>query len=91
MKGFEVISGGVFTLLQDLGRFDYTHLGVSVSGVMDEYAYNWANKLLNNHINANTLEISFAGLKLKSNIHTTIAITGADFNCKINGVSFSNP
>ncbi len=88
MKGFEVINGGFLTLLQDQGRFDYAHIGVTTSGAMDGYAYNWANKLLDNPTYTNTLEIAFAKLKLRSNIYTTIAVTGGDFGLKINNTEF---
>ena len=90
MKGFEVINSGFLTLLQDQGRFNYTHIGVTSSGAMDGYAYNWANKLLDNPTNTNTLEIAFAKLKLRSNIYTTIAVTGGDFGLKINGIDFES-
>lgn len=87
MSGLEVIKGGIFTLLQDKGRFRFTHLGVSTCGVLDEYAAFWANKLLSNELNTNLLEIAFSNVELKSNIDTTIAITGAYCEFFINGIS----
>jgi biotin-dependent carboxylase-like uncharacterized protein len=89
MRGFEVLNGGILTLLQDRGRFGFSHLGVTTSGSMDIYAYNWANKLLDNHPDTNTLELSFPKLQLRSNIDTTIAITGANFGLKINDIEFN--
>ena len=44
----ELINNSFFVTLQDKGRFSYTHLGVTNSGVMDEYSYFIANKLLGN-------------------------------------------
>ena len=44
----EVINKPIFTTIQDMGRFSYAHIGVSSSGVMDEYASMYANKLLSN-------------------------------------------
>ncbi len=85
MRGFKVISSGIFTTLQDRGREGYRHLGVTESGAMDEYAYLWSQKLLENK-NTNALEV-MVGLKLKVQISTTIAICGADLDFQINGLS----
>ena len=82
--GFEVIQGGLFSTIQDLGRYGYGHLGVTNSGAMDEYAYLWSQKLLDNK-NANALEV-MVGLKLKATLSTEIAVTGADLDFRINGV-----
>ncbi len=81
--GFEVLQGGIFSTIQDLGRYGYTHLGITNSGAMDEYAYLWSQKLLDNR-NCNALEI-MVGLKLKATSSTEIAVTGADLNFKIDG------
>jgi len=82
---FKVISSGIFTTLQDQGRYGYTHEGRTPSGAMDEYAYLWSQKLLNNQ-NANALEV-MVGLKLQALTSTLISITGADLDFKINGIS----
>jgi biotin-dependent carboxylase-like uncharacterized protein len=84
LKGFKVISKGIFTTLQDRGREGYKHLGVTQSGAMDEYAYLWSQKLLDNK-NSNALEV-MVGLKLKATLSTEIAVTGADLDFRINGV-----
>jgi len=82
--GVEVIQGGLFSTIQDLGRYGYGHLGVTNSGAMDEYAYLWSQKLLDNK-NSNALEV-MVGLKLKATLSTEIAVTGADLDFRINGV-----
>eukprot|EP01029_Cantina_marsupialis_P030763 TRINITY_DN84407_c0_g1_i1.p1 TRINITY_DN84407_c0_g1~~TRINITY_DN84407_c0_g1_i1.p1 ORF type:complete len:305 (+),score=51.89 TRINITY_DN84407_c0_g1_i1:594-1508(+) len=86
MSGFEVIKAGIFTLVEDKGRESFMHLGVASSGFLDEFAALKANKLLNNSSNTNMLEIAFAGLKLKATADTTISITGARCEFKINGL-----
>ena len=53
---------------------------------MDEYAYRWSQKLLGNE-DGNALEILLAGLKLQATAPTTIAVTGADLDFCINGIS----
>ncbi len=86
MKGFEVLKAGIFTLIQDSGREGFSHLGVSNSGFLDEYAAFWANRLLDNSINTNLLEIVFSNVELKTTIDTSIAITGAFCEFTINGI-----
>ena len=73
----ELLNNPFFVTIQDRGRFSYSHLGVSNSGVMDEYAYFIANKLLKNHLDTNVLEIACSNVLLKVNKTTTISITGA--------------
>ena len=85
MSGFEIINPGILTLIQDEGRYDYSHIGLTTSGVMDEFAYNYLNKILDNKQNTNVLEICFPSLCLTATQSTTIAITGADLGLTING------
>ncbi len=35
----EIVNNPIFVTLQDKGRYGYSHIGVTNSGVMDEYAY----------------------------------------------------
>lgn len=88
MTGFKVLSGGPLTLIQDLGRQGYTHLGITPSGAMDEYAYRWTQKLLGDE-NGNALEILLSTFTLQATASTTIAVCGADLDFKINNISKS--
>ncbi|NVK43022.1 MAG: biotin-dependent carboxyltransferase [Oceanospirillaceae bacterium] len=85
MTGFEVIKPGALTLLQDLGRRGYQHLGLTTGGPLDERAARWANRLLDNEQNAPLLEISLGRLELLAGLDTRIALTGADLGLEING------
>ena len=78
---------GLLTLIQDRGRYGAHHLGLTNGGPLDMPAFDWANCLLDNDVNATCLEISFGGLMLESHIDTNIAISGAEIPCKINGDS----
>jgi biotin-dependent carboxylase-like uncharacterized protein len=82
---FKIINSGIFTTLQDQGRYGYTDEGRTPSGAIDEYAYFWSQKLLNSR-NNNALEI-MVGLKLQALSPITIAITGGDLTFKINGTA----
>lgn len=76
----ELLNNPFFVTIQDKGRFFYSHLGISNSGVMDEYAYFIANNLLKNSLDTNILEIGCSNVIFKVNKDTTIAVTGA--NCE---------
>ncbi|MDK9556985.1 biotin-dependent carboxyltransferase family protein [Marinobacter sp. M216] len=81
---FEVLNPGMLTLIQDIGRLGYQHIGVTTGGPMDEHAFLWANRLLNNPLSAAQLEITFGRLSLLAHSDTSIAITGADLGARIN-------
>ncbi len=82
---FKVIKPGFLSLVEDYGRFGLAQYGLSQSGVMDEHAYCWANHLLDNHFNDAVLEITFGGCELKALTNSSIVVTGADLDFKING------
>lgn len=73
----KLLNNPFFVTIQDRGRFSYSHVGVTNSGVMDEYAYFIANKLLKNQLDTNILEIGCSNVIFKVNKNTTISITGA--------------
>ena len=81
---FDIIKCGMLSLLQDYGRYGYQRIGVTSGGPMDEHAFLWANKLLDNVANATQIEITFGGLVLVATKSTVIAITGADLGAHIN-------
>jgi len=81
---FEVLDPGMLTQVQDMGRLGYQHIGVTTGGPMDEHAFLWANRLLNNPLNAPQLEITFGRLSLLAHSDTSIALTGADLGARLN-------
>jgi len=83
-QGFRVIRPGVLSLLQDLGRFGYGHLGLTSGGAADEHAFLWANRLLGNAPNSAAVEVCFGGLQLQAQVSTRIALTGADLQVRLN-------
>jgi len=74
---FEILNTPIFATIQDKGRFSYTSIGVTNSGVMDEFSYEMANRLLGNEDKSNTIEVAFSNVHFKVNSNTTLAITGA--------------
>jgi biotin-dependent carboxylase-like uncharacterized protein len=85
MSHFIVKQPGLLTLIQDQGRYGAHNLGLTNGGPLDPLAFDWANRLLGNDVNDTCLEVSFGGLTLESQVESSIAITGAELSCKING------
>jgi len=81
----EVIKPGLATTVQDLGRPGYYHLGIPLSGGMDQYALRAANLLVGNDEGAAVLEAVFLGPELKFGRDAIVAVTGADLPAKLDG------
>ena len=62
---FEVLRPGTNTTIQDLGRNELFHLGISISGAIDQKNFRLSNLILNNKINEAALEFAFQGPLLK--------------------------
>ena len=80
----EIIKSGLYSSIQDLGRFEYENYGVPVSGSMDQFSSVLSNKLLGNKDNDAVMEITMVGPILKFLKETRICITGADISPSIN-------
>jgi len=81
----KVISPGLATTVQDLGRPGYYHLGIPLSGAMDRFALRAANMLVGNDEGAAALEATFMGPELEFTSDATVAVTGADMPVKLDG------
>lgn len=82
-----VLRPGLFTTIQDLGRYGYQRFGVSVSGAMDPWALTVGNRLLGNPDRAAGLELTLQGPELLFEQQLSIAITGADLSPTCEGQS----
>jgi biotin-dependent carboxylase-like uncharacterized protein len=82
---FRVISSGLLSTLQDLGRVGYQRLGISPCGAMDPLALRLANRLVGNAEGLGCLEITLAGLQLETLSPCQIAVTGADLSAQADG------
>lgn len=80
-----MLDGGLQTMIQDMGRKDYYHLGVPPSGAADRYSYILGNLLLGNPLEYAALEITLIGPKIEFRKKTVIAITGAPVEMNLNG------
>jgi antagonist of KipI len=80
-----VLVPGLFTTVQDLGRWGHQHIGVAVAGAMDRRAHIAANRALGNDDNAATLEVTLSGPELRFDQPTRIAIAGAALSPSLDG------
>lgn len=83
----KVLSKGIHTSIQDLGRIGYQDMGVPIAGVMDSYAAKFANTVLGNKENDAVIEITLGLTKLEFISNCVICIAGGDFSAKINNQS----
>ncbi|MBA4096306.1 MAG: allophanate hydrolase [Rhodospirillum sp.] len=81
----KVNAPGLATMVQDLGRPGYYHLGIPLSGGMDRFALRAANLLVGNEEGAAVLEAVFMGPELEFTADATVAVTGAELPPKVNG------
>jgi biotin-dependent carboxylase-like uncharacterized protein len=84
MNGFEVLHMQVPCMIEDGGRIGLGNIGVSEAGALDEHAFHWANKLLNNPYGTNALEIVFGGIELRARGRMVFILTGAEVRASIN-------
>lgn len=83
----EIISAGMLSTIQDLGRFGVMKNGFTQSGVMDAYSTKIANKLCKNDINAPVIEMTMLGITAKFKGEHIFAISGGIFDVSLNGNS----
>ncbi len=81
----EVIEPGLFTTVQDRGRYGVQRFGVPVSGAMDQFALRAANLLVGNDENAAALEMTVIGPNVEFKGDAAIAVTGADLTPMLDG------
>ena len=80
-----VSAPGLATSVQDLGRPGYYHLGIPISGGMDQYALRVANLLVGNDEGSAVLEAVFMGPELEFTEDAFVAVTGAELPPRVDG------
>lgn len=87
MAELSILRPGMFTTVQDSGRWGFQSRGVPVSGALDWYSHRLANRLLGNDAAMATLEVTLMGPQMRFETDTAFAVTGADFHLTLNDVS----
>lgn len=83
IDAFSIVRAGIGASIQDRGRPGLARFGVPPGGVMDDHAAGWANRLVDNPIDAPVLELLLQGARLDVLGDTWIAIAGADAQCNV--------
>ncbi|MGB9437977.1 MAG: biotin-dependent carboxyltransferase family protein [Desulfobacterales bacterium] len=74
----EILSPGILTSVQDLGRYGYGRYGVAPSGALDSFALRIANLLVGNRSDQACLEIMLLGPAIKALEDVVVAVTGGN-------------
>lgn len=82
-----VLGAGLLTTVQDRGRTGHAASGVGSAGAMDSVALRLANSLVCNDEKAAALEITMRGPRLRFEVDSLVAITGADIDASCGGMA----
>ena len=84
--GIRILSSGLLTTVQDLGRTGYQRTGISPSGAVDRKALKIANILVGNQPGEGALEMTMTGASMEFTEPDVVAVTGGDFEATLNGI-----
>jgi len=79
MRGIHIHNHGLFTTIQDSGRYGFRRFGMPVSGAMDRFSLRCANLLLGNDEYAPALEATLVGPELEFLSPMHFSVTGSGF------------
>ncbi|GAC1375400.1 MAG: 5-oxoprolinase/urea amidolyase family protein [Pseudarthrobacter sp.] len=76
-SGLRILSPGLQSLIQDLGRPGHARLGVSAAGALDRSSVRRANRIVGNQPNAAVVETVAGGLRVQAVGDQVLAVAGA--------------
>ena len=76
-SGLRIVSPGLQSLIQDLGRHGHSALGVSAAGALDRASLRRANRLVGNSQAAAAIETVAGGLRVQAVGDQVLAVAGA--------------
>lgn len=74
----EVVTAGLLTTVQDIGRPGLRHVGVVHAGAADQAAHTLAQRLVGNDPEAAGLELTLLGPRLRFAVAAVVALTGGE-------------
>lgn len=80
----EILDGGYYSSVQDLGRMGWSQYGVPRSGAMDEFALRAANRLVGNPDSMAAIEVGLGGIHFRALRNLLIAVCGLGFAVWVN-------
>ena len=87
MRVIKVLNSGFLSTFQDMGRAGYTDIGLTHSGVMDEFSYLLANALLGDREKA-CIEVAFGKFEFEVLSDVSAAVCAPEGEIEINGEVF---
>jgi antagonist of KipI len=84
-----VLRPGLFTTIQDRGRWGSQASGVPVGGALDRVSHESANALVGNDVDAATLEVTLLGPEIRLETAAVIAVSGANLTPQVDGADVS--
>jgi KipI family sensor histidine kinase inhibitor len=82
-RSITILRPGLFTTIQDAGRWGHQASGVPVSGPMDRVAHRVANALVGNDHHAALLEATLVGPEIRVETGALLAVTGGDLGARL--------
>jgi biotin-dependent carboxylase-like uncharacterized protein len=86
----EVIHPGFYTSIQDQGRMGFRHLGIPISGAMDNRAFDLAHLLMGETANTTLIECTLVGPILRFDASCSLVMTGAQMEAFLNETPIKN-
>ncbi len=84
MDVLRVIEPGLFTTVQDMGRYGFRLHGISEGGAFDKLSFIYANLCVGNEPYLPAFEITLQGPRLEVLNDTILSITGANLQARVN-------
>lgn len=78
-----VLKPGLQSTIQDLGRYNQSHFGISSSGAADPLSLKIGNLIVGNNESASGIEMTMLGGEFKFNVECLIAISGSEFDVSL--------
>lgn len=85
-----VLKAGLQSTIQDLGRYNYSHFGISASGAADRLSLQIGNMLIGNKKYASAIEMTIIGGEFQFNSDCFIAISGSEFDAVLDSTRITN-
>ena len=82
-RSITVLRPGLYTTIQDDGRWGHQASGVPVSGPMDRLSHRVANALVGNEQSAALLEATLVGPEIRIDSNAVLAVAGADLGARL--------
>jgi antagonist of KipI len=85
-----VLKPGLQSTIQDLGRYNYSHFGISASGAADSLSLKIGNLIVGNKESASAIEMTIIGGEFQFDSECYIAISGCEFEASLDNNYITN-